>query len=1372
MTTDPVENREVMVRRWKKTLEHLDLATLLSDRPERCVELEGSTFKTAQTLWRLARGGRSIRLENCVFSGAVDLRRFSRLGELTFIRCTFEEPVNGSHGRFYELVSFYGCRFKKSLTLAEASFEKGLSVSFCLVEMEKPGAGESVPPKAAFTEAPARCRSAWWPGLRVTGLLRLDRSIFAGSLNLANASIDGPVALRSVEVGSERRRGRVHMPQLRAQGDVDFSPHVPQRNFRLAEGSVIHGGLVLTASTIGGRVDLRGITIHTRLHLPMVRIRNRLEACVWRHASDHDNDHTLGTHIYGREGVALRMSDAIIEQGVTLNGACLYSQLDAKNVEVGGDFYLRQAVDDETNTPLGHDCVVTRPQPNLAYGEESVPSGMSESIRLEGARVKGSVELIGVAIDGEINLQNIQVGGDLRLRELLVEPAAGQLTHGTYTVTLDMARIGRELDLCGSVMHGAIQAKGLEVKGNFLAGDRQALRYPMEHPAIADNFPAENERLIPGVYRQDLDISNSRIAGRMALEGGIFLGNFRAAGVLVGHYCTVSGVVFHGRANFDDAKIDGNLEWLASRSDCFQATWVKGGVSLQRVKIQGNLVLNRFKIGRKKENADDATPSVPAAGDYCFDLSLAVVKGALTASNTADSRAFIFGSTCAAGISVGGDVRWMWTEFQGDLDGRNSRIGGDLDLTGSEVCGHMDLTGAKVDGCAFPLPDSESERRRIQLSPSVRGEMIFERGQFRELFLVLRECVRDDTRERQRAPQKPLREMGRVRRMTTHAADFCVRVLTLIFGFVRRASRAVTGFNRRVWNWAGATGTQFFERSCAVVRLQWDSKLRTSSQDEQVARVGEETSCGPLGVNLKYASIGLLLVRGRLPFDTRPHIAMEGLQFEELDVEKLEDAPDDRAIMRSARGYTVSGELRRRFYFWALPSPFMLLVTLACLGQWLLLKGSWKSFWHRLFDHPYLVYPEMLSLVGYLGKRRETWSDVWAALYPDEVLFPPLVVLAAVWSIWVVVRLLSRKRGAAWWWAWYPQKHSLFLRQMSEMDAGLYGRVESWLRVQGRNEAADRVYLERRLHELQSGITAWWFHLCSAVGMTVCRRPRVAFLKQVMFMTWRGRSAFDHGEVGTVELDNAQREIDQLKRSGRYGRFWRLRYSWYECVHELAGRIIRAPRRWLERLLLLAVGDGVRVGPAVIAFCGLFFFSAFWVFSDAESVERPATYLAVRVPDLEGQKMVVADEETNTDAGTHGRGSPLRKINPRWHESMGSAEADEWSYRDGLWIALGAHVPLFEFGGRENWRPSYRQVRVLEEPFEAYTRWLDRMKQGRFMGPWARWLPTLQSPRYDTWAAMMKAFGWVAVPAILGGLAGFMRRRAPEIENEKTERAK
>lgn len=1191
------------------------------------------------------RRKKSIWLEEWKQDARLDLRSEEFHSELTLVRCHFPKSVNASGARFHRPVTLIGCVFEDSLTLAGAHFEAGVTFHECYFGIENdraddaaqmkldlesedarqmkfaieprshPGAPAPAPADrrelARFIEAPDRRRSAWWPGLRVEGILRLDRCTFAGSLNLAESRIKGPLLMRGIMVGMHRRadgsrRGRLHLRQLRVEGDVDLSPHVPSRDFTRPRRSFVFGSVVLAAVEIEGRIDCRGAWIEGRLHMMLAHVRDRLAAGAWAHPHDQAHVHVIPAEFGERYHVAVQIADTIIEHGVEMDGAVLRGQMNAKNARIGGDFYLRH--------PRRDDGEVHSPDATLREFRTCIlvdPASIKDAVRMPGADIAGSLELDGAVVRGVLNFQHLKVGGDLLLRDVRQEG------RGAEMLRLRTTRIGRSLDLRGADIAGEVNAHGVHVEGDCHFGAWRAL----DDPA----------RWNLGIYRGTLNLTGIHVGGDLRFCGGLFLAPVLAEGASVGHRCDFTGGIFCRAFDLDDAVVCGELlaghrkdarrieedralpgsEWTPS------GTWFAEELTLRRTEIHGDFRFEGLVLGELPPMPLPLDPRDPrllvlaACREICerrqadpvdrtrLNLRLATIAGAWTTPRDPEQnnlrppvgRGFrspapaqrddlrtvfgqpphfekhlrVCGSIHAEHAEIKGRLQLAWAKIDADLKLENARVGGDLILHRSVVGGKLDLSSATISGDMFPRV-RESGRTRPEKGGDVR--------------------------------------IG--------------GVLDLRYAHLQN------------------------------VRLRLDAA---------------STGRSPERVDLVQAEVARLEVTGRLPVHVAPFIEMSGLRFRQLDLAGFNGG--------KARHLTWCQRRRRQLYL----------------------------------------------------ARKDLKNSVF------------------------------------------------FLRQMVVMDAGLYARVEAWHRERNEFDEADNVYIERRLQELEHGLLAacvclfaaalLWFaaklvdpkrrrrlwkhqlgllYVASPHGRAAfqhpkrrrhgllqlhrwCRQRRAQFadllaaLERTRLRTARLRRYFSHRLFRTSRvrlrrvLEPASFAAANLLHRLRVGRRWHRRiHTAGQWARECWRRFWVAPVNLFAFARMALVADGVRPVRLLCVCLLAFLFSWLCIFSQADSVEHPATFVAPM-----------------TSKGQF-----------EWLDRMGKPKRKDWGIGSGFWVALNLHIPLVQFIARNDWEPASSPGHFT------------------FLGHRHRLWRGMQ---YDTYAGIMQVLSWLSVPLVISAATGLLKKR-------------
>lgn len=1270
---------------------------------------------------------------NKTISENFDLRGFHQKAEVVFERCTFTETVTGGGAKYHGRWLFVRCDFQRSISLADAEFEHGLAFAGCRFGFpEEPTDLKSFESHADFHEPPSRKTSVWLPGLRVSGALRFDRCCVAGSLNLANARIDGTLLMRGMHVGTKKRpggrfRGRLHLFHVHVAGDVDLSPHVVTR--AVHDGRLrtrVWGSVVLSSAQIDGRVDLRGSWIQNRLHLPMARIRDRLCAEVWLHSDDRDKEHVVRTMIGQREGVAVRMADAKIEAGVWFDGAWLSGQLDAQNVEVGGDFTMEQATDRERKPFAG---------PAIVALQEVGETGIKECVRMAGAQIYGRLDLDWLVTRGQINLESCRIEGEARMRGATIlapDPGDGP------ALKLKTAHFGRSLDLRGTVVdfgpqrtardnRRAIEAHDVEVEGDMCLGiwDR---KLSGEYPGYARDVAGRWRWLLEGsqaLLASDekartawlggringlIDLTNSHVKGELLLGGALINGKLAAQGIRVDHVCDLSGGVFFGEVDFDDARVDG--EFLIGcecdhQSRAAQGTeeFTKLGtvfadrLTLRRAEIAGDLLYAAVFFGgvsgetdllsalhgrEALERARRALQATHTGAKSALNLRLATIKGSIFQPRERDGapkapspsaidallNSMAPPSNSPKVVSSSRPEAENWLAKHAPHSCFHVRCFGGVHATNVRVLGDVSLVAWRVS----------------------QGGVEFEGASIGDDFVLAHSLI---------------------------AGDFDG-------GGVRISSEAFWPLDVRIKGCSGALDR---------IVIGGEVRLQQAAISSFTFRfhVSDEKQFLPRKLNIAHAKIGRLEISGEIsPFKAVDSLEfdLEGLEIAEFDFHGLKFAVPPG--MATEAGFVSCGLpqtywIRRYFYFaplrivfWTLPSlllGFVLSRPLAAVPAGVVVALGWG-------DPARLTYLVAGALVLGLMIALHVAQFGWQALS----------------GCWRCFRLFERPGLPPW----YPEHELLFLAMMRVCDNGLYARIEQQLASSGERVRAEKVYLERRIAGLESGVLAMFWHLAQGVG-----KPRASSGRHAVELTAAGRRAFQNPLI----LEAKAREHFATRRSYRFGilrgrrwlvlarnrfaprifraGFWRKALGsefWQELLsgefwQELFVRLFSGHKRFVSRLLLLSVGDGVRPMPLLVMSLVLFSFSWLVIFKEPDSVEHPATYVVMRT------SFDAAVPKPAAEAHATWRALP----EPVFGQSGSAKELGNWGVLDSFWVALDVHLPLVRLFGRDDWQPSDQNIVVFGQKVPI---------------------------RADTWGGWMQIFGWISVPVLLSALTGLLKRRA------------
>lgn len=1203
------------------------------------------------------------------FTEAIDIFELQLAQELTFINCSFQEPVFGDGITFSSPISFKRSIFLSGFQCPDGTFNKGLSFYGCFFCIRDKNTTKQAP-YAEFSQAPCKQRSIWMPGLKVNGILRMDACVLVGSINLSESAIDGPVMMRGIRIGAGRERGRLHMRQLRLNGDLDLSPFYTDRKFDQATQSQIYGSLVLSGSEIRGKLDIRGIRILHRLHMPHVHIRDRLDATAWRHEDDSLYEKLIQTSIGSRNGVSVRLADANIKHGVWFDGAYIRGQFTGKNMQIGGDLYLRACIAPHSLKQIYY-CVV-----DVDVGKENLPPRLNECIRLEGASIGGSLDCTYSRLTGALNLLNAQIGGDVHIRCATITPK-GLPTASEAIVKMSMAKIGRHLDFEGSTIESEIEAHGIEVCGN--------LKFGQYSPKASFEFaPSEVH------YKGKIDFSGATIKGNIDSLYAQFHADIILNNAHIGQCVKIAGGRIAGSLSLDDSEIGTSISLTGSPPSHplpVQKLYIRC-ISMQRANIGGNITISLLKVG-PSDYLNKISPRVAIPSGQTNDnlnLTLSKVAGSVIVSPEASCKYSleVEGHIYAEKANIGGNALLSCSYISGDIYASSLTVGGDFILEGSEM-DRIIAPGITVQNAVL-LASHTTNRPSERIGIKVRNDIDFSYAKLGQLRINVVWILQYDTPK----------EKTRKSKDKTKKKTFITKYL---------------------------------------LHFELPNGKENPDNNKENPTKNKKISCiHTKKLDLRYSHIKEFSFSGYAPFDLAPLFDLEGMSFQELKIDGLRGScyNEEKPI---AHGIPPTCEVRRRFYFWALPGTTLLSVITTCFLLWIYINFNTDQFWNIFHQIWYLQWIIQDALDGFYIVTHPYHSLLSIQDATKEILLPAVAVSAlGLWSFYMLSPRRRKQRPEdknadpkaphdALYdpherWVWYPRSYALLTKRMHTMDISVYQKIEAYLRKSGRSEDADYIYFEQRIHQLQSGLTAWIFHGMKALWhhQFGTESARNIHLNQ---MTRKGDYAFHHchTDIGS----NLYGEKPE-----RFG------YIWSSLLY----RTFSIPKRIFFRFLLLLTGDGTKVMPIILLFASYIAFSCLFVFSSPQSVERPATFIA---PTVSGGSNKATDQ--------------IKEDELRWAEVMGQASSSDWDLCDSFWVSLQSHIPLIDITGREKWKPSSNKVAALERPIRELKKTF-----------WFRFIPSkisdsIQAPRADTWAGVAKCIGWIFVPVILGAIAARIKRR-------------
>jgi hypothetical protein len=142
--------------------------------------------------------------------------------------------------------------------------------------------------------------------------------------------------------------------------------------------------------------------------------------------------------------------------------------------------------------------------------------------------------------------------------------------------------------------------------------------------------------------------------------------------------------------------------------------------------------------------------------------------------------------------------------------------------------------------------------------------------------------------------------------------------------------------------------------------------------------------------------------------------------------------------------------------------------------------------------------------------------------------------------------------------------------------------------------------------------------------------------------------------------------------------YYRMREREIACCKDGGGTM------WFKWIFFVAAGSGVKIRP-LCAFLTLYFtFSWLAVFSNPDSVEHPASFVARASGESSKDwecRLGNGGGEAWQAADANGQAWPLFS---EAHRSGGEV----WNLQDGFWMAIKVHVPLLHLWAKEKWVPA------------------------------------------------------------------------------------
>jgi hypothetical protein len=224
-------------------------------------------------------------------------------------------------------------------------------------------------------------------------------------------------------------------------------------------------------------------------------------------------------------------------------------------------------------------------------------------------------------------------------------------------------------------------------------------------------------------------------------------------------------------------------------------------------------------------------------------------------------------------------------------------------------------------------------------------------------------------------------------------------------------------------------------------------------------------------------------------------------------------------------------------------------------------------------------------------------------------------------------------------------------------------------------------------------------------------------------LDWLKTTKFDRGfylDMETMARDEGDdRLADEIFFTRRCEESNRYSFSWPEKV-------------W-HGLLNFSLGYGVRTTRIWIFFLHLWVLNSV-VFSNPRSVERPLTFLAkLRTETHTYDK--VADQKDPMHLTENASDQVTKKVsnylNP-WDGNGGEAEAEEWTFVDGVLMAMRIQLPLLPLIAESDWEPASEPILPDKSRWAWFT--------------------------YENYASGMIFINIILFPLLIGSATGFLKR--------------
>jgi hypothetical protein len=408
-------------------------------------------------------------------------------------------------------------------------------------------------------------------------------------------------------------------------------------------------------------------------------------------------------------------ADSIILYHSELNDISLqgsrFTSIRGDNVKVQGDFdlgngfislghiYLNQCA-------ISNDLICTKSQFNAKDGI---------SIRLERAKIGGSILLNDAIVDGSTFLTASTVGGQIACENSHFK------SSGDYAIVGDGVNVAHDIILSGSfIAEREVRFLGASINGDFNCANGH---FKCKEKALAlSNANIKGNVFLSGSFIAEgqVNLHQTKVDGQISCNSGKFKGNLDYAlslenSNIKGQVFLGNGFAAEGLVKLLGASIGGNLE---CSSGYFKET---GGTSISayKMRVSGHIILGEGFIAEGSVNLDGADID----GDLRFNHSqFKAGEISLSIANT----------------NIKGDVLLNYSRFGAELILRGAVIKGNLECRESKFYSNSRnailASNSQIIGNVFFSQGFNSEGEIYLCGANIGGNLNFSNG-----YVIVRE---------------------------------------------------------------------------------------------------------------------------------------------------------------------------------------------------------------------------------------------------------------------------------------------------------------------------------------------------------------------------------------------------------------------------------------------------------------------------------------------------------------------------------------------------------------------------------------------------------------------------------------------------------